>query len=168
MATHGKMAEISNFPENPENFTVFLQTVFLNIGICSLYCFPTHIYCTVIFLAVLYVKTRSEHRLFSCSLKPRRSMQYDEAMIAIQTLLLSFLRAGLALHADYQKRCWFTKRTRNGEECRRVCREGAQGTRAPPPNLEKSSAQKCPKEEKVPPRYVGNKECACFAQIRQD
>ena len=38
-------------------------------------------------------------------------------MITIQTLLLSFLLAELALHADCQKRCWFAKRTRNGEEC---------------------------------------------------
>ena len=38
-------------------------------------------------------------------------------MIVIQTLLLSFPLAGLALHADCQKCYWFAKRTRNGEEC---------------------------------------------------
>ena len=47
MATHGKMAEISNFPENPENFSVFLQTVFLKYRYLFLILFPNSylLYC---------------------------------------------------------------------------------------------------------------------------
>ena len=44
----------------------------------------------------------------------------------------------------------------------------ALGARAPPSTWKKSSTQKCPKEEKVPPRNVGKKECASSAQIRQN
>ena len=44
MATHGKMAEISNFPKNPENFgpeqEFFLQTVFLKYQYLFLIQFP--------------------------------------------------------------------------------------------------------------------------------
>ena len=44
---------------------------------------------------------------------------------------------------------------------------GALGARAPPPTWKKSFAQKCPRGEKVLPRYVGKKECARSGQIRQ-
>ena len=36
----------------------------------------------------------------------------------------------------------------SAQRIRRVRRGGALGARAPPPHLEKSSAQKCPKEER--------------------
>ena len=53
---------------------------------------------------------------------------------------------------------------------RRVRRGGALGARAPlPPHLEKMFRSEMSKrEEKVPPRYVGKKECARSAQIPQN
>ena len=46
---------------------------------------------------------------------------------------------------------------------------GALGARAPPPPPEKKFRSEMSKRgEKVPPRYVGKKECARSAQIRQN
>ena len=46
---------------------------------------------------------------------------------------------------------------------------GALGARAPPPPLEKKFRSEMPKRgEKVPPRYVGKKECARSAQMPQN